>query len=365
MRILILNWRCPSNPKAGGAEAVTFEIARRLVLAGHQVEWFSAMFPGASVEEDLDGVRVVRGGHQWSVHWEAFKRYRGRLRGCFDVVIDEVNTIPFLTPLWANIPCLMFIHQLAREVWWYETPFPLSAIGFAAEPIYLRAYRRRSVLTDSESTRADLARLGFTGTITVLPLGLEPVSSEPIPKAEPPTVLYVGRMAPSKRVDHVIRAFALFSSTVSNGRLWLVGGGSAEYLYRLHRLVNRLRIAAQVEFLGHVSPAEKHQRMAQAHVLAMASAREGWGLVVLEANACGTPAVVYDVPGLRDSVVNGETGLLVSASPEALASSLVRLWTDPLLRERLGQAARERTRGYSFERTTAVVDQRIAEVVAK
>src|SRR5438105_14229636 len=100
MRILILNWRCPCNPHAGGAEIVTYEIARRLVEQGCYVEWFASSFPGALNCEDLGGIRVVRGGRQWSVHLAAFRHYRGKLRGKFDAIVDQVNTVPFFTPLW-------------------------------------------------------------------------------------------------------------------------------------------------------------------------------------------------------------------------------------------------------------------------
>ncbi|TMD56332.1 MAG: glycosyltransferase family 4 protein, partial [Chloroflexi bacterium] len=155
LRILILNWRCPQNPRAGGAEAVTFEIARRLVQHGNTVEWFSASFPGATAEETLEGIHIVRGGRQWTVHWSAFRHYRGRLAERFDIIIDEVNTIPFFTPLWADVPAVMLIHQLAREVWWYESAFPLNVLGYLTEPLYLRAYRRIPVLTVSASTESD------------------------------------------------------------------------------------------------------------------------------------------------------------------------------------------------------------------
>src|ERR1700726_624485 len=141
MRILILNWRCPANPKAGGAEILTFEVARRLVSSGDEVEWFAAGFPGSLPEEMVEGIHFVRAGRQSTVHWRAYRRYRGQLRNRFDIVIDEVNTVPFFTPLWANIRSVMLIYQPAREVWWYESRFPLSAIGYLLEPIYLQFYR--------------------------------------------------------------------------------------------------------------------------------------------------------------------------------------------------------------------------------
>jgi len=129
------------NPRAGGAEFLTFEIARRLVKYGHSVEWFTASFPGAAPVEELDGVRIVRSGRQWTVHIRACLRYWRSLKGRFDVVIDEINTVPFLAPVWARIPVFAMIFQLARDVWWYEAPPGLNAIGYAAEPIYLQAYR--------------------------------------------------------------------------------------------------------------------------------------------------------------------------------------------------------------------------------
>ena len=65
----------------------------------------------------MDGVQIVREGRQWSVHWKAFMHYRKTIQDRFDVVIDEVNTMPFFTPIWARIPSVMLIYQLAREVW--------------------------------------------------------------------------------------------------------------------------------------------------------------------------------------------------------------------------------------------------------
>jgi glycosyltransferase involved in cell wall biosynthesis len=362
LRILILSWRDPQNPKAGGAELFTHEVARRMVAGGDTVEWFTAMFPGAAREIDLDGVHIVRGGRQWTVHMAAMLHYRGRLRASFDAVIDEVNTIPFFTPVWADIPRLLLIFQLAREVWWHESTFPLNAIGYAAEPFYLRAYRRTAALTISTSTETDLRRLGFTGPIKVLPIGLETIAVPSVQKANQTTFLYVGRMAPSKRVHEIVKAFARFLAMGRDGRLWLVGDGPSGYLVALHKLVRRLGLEARVDFLGRVPSNVKHDRMARAHVLLMASVREGWGLSIAEANACGTPAVVYDVPGLRDAVRNGETGFVVPATPDSLAEGMARITANPVLYEQLAQAARTWSSTFSFD---TVADQvRVAVLTA-
>jgi glycosyltransferase involved in cell wall biosynthesis len=355
VRILILNWRDAKHPKAGGAEHLTHEIARRLVERGDEVEWFSAMFQGAPREEIVDGIRIVRAGRQWTVHLRAFSRYRGRLRGRFDAVLDEVNTIPFFTPLWAGIPSFMLIYQLAREVWWYESRFPLSAIGYAIEPLYLRVYRRSPVLTISASTESDLRELGFTGSITVVPIGIDPPSQDGRSKSSEPVFLYVGRLAPSKRVGDILRAFAGFQREAGPARLWLVGSGKASYVRRLTATAAALGVGEAVEFLGRLPDECKYRRMAQAHALVLTSVREGWGLVVTEAAARSTPAIVYDVAGLRDSVRHERTGLVVDASPQALAQAMLRLHRDSRLYSRLVRQGRRWSEGFRFDQSTRVL----------
>jgi glycosyltransferase involved in cell wall biosynthesis len=245
----------------------------------------------------------------------------------------------------------MLIHQLAREVWWYESPFPLNALGFVSEPWYLRIYRRTPVVTVSRSTKEDLRSLGFLGPITVIPEGLNPIRVPLVRKEARPTFLYVGRLSPSKRVADVVKAFALFRRA-SPGKLWIAGNSPDKYLGQLIRLVDRLGLNDDVQFFGRVANDEKHSLMARAHALVLASAREGWGLVVTEANACGTPAIVYDVPGLRDSVRNGETGLVVRRNPEALAEAMIRLSCDGIEYARLATSARAWSNTFSYDLTT-------------
>jgi glycosyltransferase involved in cell wall biosynthesis len=324
---------------------------------GNTVEWFSSSFGGAPDEETIEGVRIVRAGRQWTVHLAALRRYRGRLSQHFDIVVDEVNTIPFFTPLWADVPTVMFIHQLAREVWWYETTMPLSAIGFIAEPLYLRCYREIPVITVSASTRDDLRRLGFRGSITIVPEGIERIESLGAVKRKDACFLYVGRLAPSKRIGDILLALAQFRRATGRGTLWIVGSGSERYRRSLMQTAQRLGIAESVAFFGRVSTKEKHRLMAEAHALVVTSVREGWGLVVTEASACGTPAIVYDVPGLRDSVRNESTGLVVPPQPHHLADAMMRLTADSALHARLADEGRRLSQTFSFDESARLVGQ--------
>jgi glycosyltransferase involved in cell wall biosynthesis len=324
-------------------------VLRRWVKQGDSVEWFAAGFDGAAPETTIDGIHVVRAGHQWSVHAQAIRRYRGRLRDRFDVVIDEVNTMPFFTPLWAGIPSVLLMFQLAREVWWYESRFPINLVGYALEPWYLRPYRWTAAFTISQSTVDDLRRLGFRGPITLVPIGIETIAAPSVERAPIPTFVYVGRLAPSKRVHDLLEAFSRFRTADERAKLWLIGDGDPAYLRRLRQLATRLRIDQDVEFLGRLDADAKHRRMAQANALLVASVREGWGLVVTEAAACGTPSIVYDVPGLRDAVRHEVTGLVVRPTPADLAKAMRRIIEDPALAQRLGAAALEFSRTFSYD----------------
>jgi glycosyltransferase involved in cell wall biosynthesis len=319
------------------------------VQSGAYVEWFSSSFPGAQSEEAVDGINIVRRGSQWNVHARAIQHYRGRLRGAFDVVFDEINTIPFFTPVWADIPHFVLIWQLAREVWWYESPFPINAGGFLVEPLYLRLYRHTPVITFSRSTRSDLDRLGFRGRITVVPPGIEPIAEFNGPKRAEPTFIYVGRLAPSKRVHEIVEAFAIFRHDQHRGRLQLIGSGPTSYTDALDRLAARLGVKDWYVQCGWLQGDAKHTVMAESHALLMASVREGWGLVVTECNACGTPAVVYDVPGLRDSVRHLETGIVVPPSPAKLAEGMARLLADQNMYQRMCESGRQWSKTFTYD----------------
>jgi glycosyltransferase involved in cell wall biosynthesis len=294
----------------------------------------------------------------------AFRRYHARLGDRFDAAIDETNTIPFFTPLWAGVPVFLMIWQLAREVWWYESIFPLNAIGYVLEPIYLRVYRHTPVFTFSPSTATDLRALGFRGDITVVPVGVEPVDIPYQPKSTEPTFIYVGRLAPSKRVHQIVEAFAIFRHASGSGRLLLVGTGSRQYVRKLVRLASQLGVSDSVQHPGWLQGPAKRQRMAEAYALVMASAREGWGLVVTECNLCGTPAVVYDVPGLRDSVRHLETGLVVRPTPQALAEGMLKLINDGDLYQRLRSAATEWSRVFTYEAGALVIQDKLVRLAA-
>ena len=359
MRILILNWRDVRSPRGGGAELLTHEVARRLVRRGHEVTWFSSHPDGLPREEVVDGVRIVRQGSELTtrVFAPAFAR-----RAKPDLIVDEVNTLPYFAPLWSRVPVVFWINQLAREVWWHEAPKAVAAVGYASEPLYLQAYRSTPTVTISESTRDDLLQLGVGARIDVLPMAvnMEAVAELPAKRLEG-HLLAIGRLAPSKRYDHSIRALAELCRTHPRATLTIIGDGPERE--RLERLARELGLAGAVRLAGRVDEDEKTRLLTESDLLVGTSAREGWGLTVTEAAVRGTPSVVYDVPGFRDSVVHERTGLLTQADPTSLAVAARRCLEDAPLYERLRTAAWGRAGELGWEHTVEAFDSALRAAV--
>jgi glycosyltransferase involved in cell wall biosynthesis len=298
-----------------------------LVARGHSVTLFAAEVPGKPEREVVDGVEVLRRGSRLGVYRAARTFWSSRPRGSYDVVVDEINTRPFLTPRWIrDTPIVALIHQLAREIWFYETPLPLSLLGrYVLEPWWLRAYRETPAVTVSASSADSLARHHGWRDVTVIPEGYTPHPVPEVAKQPDPTVAFLGRLVAMKRPEHVLESFRLLGSTFPSARLWMIGDGP---------LLIRLQEHAPdgVSFLGRVGRDELLERLARAHVLVTTSVREGWGLNVSEAAACGTPSIGYRVPGLVDSI-SASGGALVDPSPQALADALGDFFSGRLLLE--------------------------------
>jgi glycosyltransferase involved in cell wall biosynthesis len=324
MRILILNWKDLAHPAAGGAEVFTEEVARSLVARSHGVTLFAAGVEGKPSREVVQGVEIVRRGSRLGVYRAARRFWAEQPPGTFDVVVDEINTRPFLTPRWVRgTPIVALIHQLAREIWSYEMPFPISVIGrYVLERWWLRAYRDVPAITVSSSSADSLVRHHGWRNVAVVHEGYAPHPVPDVPKEDDPTIVFLGRLVAMKRPDEAVEAFTILAETLPAARLWVIGEGP---------LLGKLRQTAPtgVTFFGRVGSDELRARLARAHVLVATSVREGWGLNVSEAAACGTPSIGYRVPGLVDSL-QASGGALVEPTPAALAESLAAFFDGSL-----------------------------------
>jgi glycosyltransferase involved in cell wall biosynthesis len=356
-KILWFNWRCWLNPDMGGAEVFTHEVAKRWTAMGHEVTLFTSKFPGCRNEETIDGVRIVRAGGRFNVYRQAKKIYSERFaKERFDIVIDEVNTRPFFAQKFVknNEKVVALIHQLAREFWFYETPFPISYFGYYFfENRWLKQYINVQTVTVSESTKNDLVALGFN-KVSIVPEGLNFKALKVIPeKNATPVVAFSGRLKRAKRPDHALKAFAIIKRKIPDAELWIFGDGPLRK--KLQKTTGR-----GVKFFGQINNSARRRLLAKSWMLVVPGLREGWGLNIVEANGLGVPSVAYNVPGLKDSVKNQETGLLAeSGNIGELAEKIADLLKNPSKRQELSLNALDYAREFDWDITASEFISRI------
>lgn len=358
MKILWMSWKDKKHPLAGGAEVVNEELAKRLAQDGHEVVFLTGGFAGGAKKETIDGYRIIRLGNRFSVYWEAYKYYKKNLVGWSDLVIDEVNTIPFFAKFYLKTNNILFIHQLCREIWFYQMIFPLNVIGYLLEPIYLWLLNDRKVITVSESTKKDLMRFGFKEkNIFVISEGIEMEPAEELEnhkiiKCEVPTMLSLGALRSMKRTDQIVKAFEIAKKSLPDLRLLVSGDASDSFGKKVLKLIEKSPYKESIGYLGKISNDDKVEIMRRAHVICVTSVKEGWGLIVTEANSQGTPAIVYDVDGLRDSVRHGQTGLVCAKNtPQDFARNVVSLLSDPERYEKMRLTGWQWSKEITFEKS--------------
>lgn len=364
--ILFVNWRDIANPEAGGAEIHLHEISRRIASMGHRVTVLASSFPGAKSEETIDGVRIVRRGGKFTFNWHVPWAIRWlESRENFDVIIDDINKIPFYTPIYVHKPLLAISHHLFAHTIFLETAFPLALYVYVSELLIPLVYRNTRIVAVSNSTRQDLVRRGIpSANISIIHNAVDHDRYTPdfSKKSDRPFVAYLGRVKKYKRIDLLLKAFKKVLCDLNDAKLAIAGSG--DYLDDLRRLARRLGIAGSISFLGFIDENAKVELLRKAHVVVNTSSKEGWGVTVIEANACGTPVIATDVPGLRDAVVDGKTGLLVPyGDVNALYCAIVKVLKDEDLRRRLSLDAVSWARKFSWDDSAKAMLEAIRDVV--
>lgn len=362
MNILILSWRGPGHPNEGGAELVTMEHAKAWVKAGHDVTLFTSDDGKTKKEETIDGVHILRKGKQvFGVHLSAFFWYKFKKHKKFDLVIDQFHGIPFFTPLYIRERKLAFIHEVAKEVWSLN-PWPKpfnkvpSVIGTKLEPfIFKKFYKNISFMTVSESTRDDLENWGIRkNSITVIHNGITLPKLSKLPeKNTTKTVMFLGAISEDKGIFDAIKIFGEINRKDDMWQFWIAGKSTPDYRDKMKKLEGELGIFEKTKYWGYVSEKKKFELLSASHFLINPSIREGWGLVNIEANAVGTPVVAYDVAGIRDSVINKKTGLLVKMGDfRSMAEKVIKTANDRQVYNKLVSESKKWSKKFSWEKST-------------
>ena len=364
MRILVVNWNDRENPNGGGAEVHLHQIFGRIASRGHRVDLLASGWEGGAPRAFLDGIDVHRTGTRYTFQFAARKYFNERLRGGgYDVLVEDLNKIPLYTPRWGAPRVVGLVHHLFGRTIFREAPIPMAAAVWLAERGIPFAYRNVPFEAVSESTADDLAHRGIRReSIRVIYNGIDTDFYTPAPgtRAAEPVFAYVGRLRKYKGVDLVLQAFAKLGHP--RARLEIAGAGN--YRDALESLSSALGLSDRVRFLGFVSEEEKRDLLRRSWASVIASPKEGWGITNLETAACGTPAIASDSPGLRESVIDGETGILVPHGDiDALASAMGRIAGSVELANTMGITGRRFAERFTWDKSADDTIAHLEEVV--
>lgn len=340
MRALFIAWRDLANPKAGGSEVLVDRLAAGLVERGHDAALLCAGPIGQRAYPVIDAGSTY-GQYLTSPIW-----YLRHFRD-WDLVVDVANGVSFFSPLWRSHPSICLVNHVHTAMWgeWFSPA--LAAFGRVVErDLMPKVYRHRLFMAVSDSTATELVRIGVDRrNIRVIPNGVDPITGPLYSRSAEPLFLSVSRLVPHKRIDLLLRMWDRVRPH-TGGQLVVVGSGPE---------LDRLRSMAGegVEFRGFVSEEEKYRLMSEAWILLHPAHVEGWGLVVTEAAQRGTPAIAFDVSGLRDSIIDQESGVLAGSEDD-----FVRHWVDltrnSTRRRELGEGARRRAAKLPWSRTVGL-----------
>lgn len=328
MNILAVNWRCIKNPEKGGAEVHFQEIFKRIVRKGHNVTLVAHQFPNAPVTEEIDGIKIIRIGNKYLFNHQFKSFYKKELvNNNYDLVVDDISKIPLFTPKYINRPLVGIIHHIHGNSLYKEIAAPLAFYIINQEKKIPKYYKNTPIFSVSESTKKELVELGQPeNKIDFLynAIDHELFKNINVAKSDIPLIVYVGRIKKYKNLKNIIESVNILKDKIPNVKLVIAGTG--DDLTRLTKITREKGLNNWIEFRGYVSESDKAKLLGAAWLFVTTPFKEGWGITVIEANATGTPAIGSDVPGLRDSIQNNKTGILVPQNdPQKLAEEIYSL----------------------------------------
>ena len=359
------------HPAAGGAEKHLHRIFGKIVEMGHTVVLFTTTFPGAKEREVVDGIQVIRKGGDLMFQLTVALNLKKLDREFnFDVVVEDLNKLPVFAHWFVRKPLLVQMHHLWRKSIFAEAIFPIAFMVWFFERIIPFFYRTQNFVVVSPSTKNELAEIGVDESrISVIYNGSEmppvaaqfrvdscesnenvPVQDNTLKNARAPYFIWLSRVHRYKGIWTALEAFEKFSKSHPEVKLYVVGGGPL--LKKLPTWIQSHGLEGKVELTGFVSAARKYELLSSSLALLQTSYKEGWGLTVMEAAQLCKTTIASDVPGLCDSVRDGETGILFpSGDAAACASAMEKIYSDAELRASLGKNAKRYALTFSWEKS--------------
>lgn len=349
LSVLILNWRDPWHPLAGGAERITLEYAQHWHSKGYEVIWLTNHYPGAKSQEKNHSITYVRVGpylsgdifrYLWAYPLFLLSSIlKGRkivVQQPVVLLVDEIHGLPFFSPWWARAEVdriMLLVCEVAGPIWTKMFPWPVSRLGYLLEKQVYRMYSEHQVVAISSQTADHIQEMNQAISAQVLPMGVNPVPAsiqtalKKVKKADRPTLIFLARIVKMKGLESVLNVVPEVLPAVPDLAVQIVGQGSDEYVSELQTTCNQLGISSAVKWVGAVSESKKYQLLAEAHYLLHPSWREGFGLTVLEAGLVGTPSIVRAGSSLDKLVEPAKNGYRFSTE-EDLAQLLISVFTE-------------------------------------
>lgn len=367
MKICAVNWRDIKNPEAGGAEVHLHEILTHLVDWGHEAVQVSATFPRCTPEETIDGIRVIRRGRWFDANFTIPRFLRSHFKNNqYDVILEDINKLPFFVPLVTDIPVVPVIPHLFGTTVFREANILIASYVVFMELFIPFVFRKNHFMVISDSTRDDLVSRGVDpDRIEVVLCGLDHSRYRNLSRERfhEPTIVHLGRLRKYKSVEVAMKAMKTIREKLPEARLVIIGDGP--HKPALERESRRLGLGESIEFRGYMDHEELIEFLNRAHLLLNTSPKEGWGLTVVEANACGLPVVASNRPGLKDSVRDGVTGYLVEYGDDAaLAYAALQLLEEGERWRRMSDNALERVKELTWDQCARKTEELLKYVVS-
>ncbi|MCB1258116.1 MAG: glycosyltransferase family 4 protein [Microthrixaceae bacterium] len=345
----MLAWRDLDDDEAGGSEVHAHNIASIWTQSGLHVTMRTSAAIGLPSSDVRDGYSVSRKAGRYGVFVRSpLSEIAGRLGPC-DALVEIWNGMPFLSPLWWRGPRAIWLHHVHGPMWGMTLGKSLAWVGDSIESrIAPPLYRGQPIVTLSESSRQEIIeelKVPRDNVSVIMP-GVDPYFTPGGAKSSTPLAVAVGRLVPVKDFHRLVRIVARVHEAVPDFELVIVGEGYERD--SITQLIGELGAESYIRLAGRVTDEELRDLYRRSWMAVSASIREGWGMTLTEAAACGTPSVATDIAGHFDAVAADKSGIL-GTSDDELVAAMVSVATDRDLRARLTEGALERAAELTWE----------------
>lgn len=359
MNILILSLYSPTGSNfpegIGGSQEVILQLGKRWANKGHCVKIIST-YKDEKIpkKEVLDEIEIERVGNFYNSIFKIRNTYK-KYENWADIVLENYTSYPLYAPLYVKKPLITIMHHLI-EIKYIKTVGLINGIISYLSNRTIPFFYNKFIAV-SEFTKNQILTLEIPNVkIEVIPNGIDIDFYVPAEKESYPLIFFIGNFSDGrKRVEDLLDAFKKKALKIPDAKLVIAGNGGSKEL----EIQRAARNNNNIEYLGSIDTKTKKGYYQRAWIFVNPSIAEGFSLSCLEANACGTPAVVYNLKGL-ETVQHRLNGLIVEQrNVDELAKAITDLLINQELRKEMSIRARKFAEGFNWDTSAENVPDRI------